>query len=139
MKFRNAVIIAMVTFVVFISYMVVVITNESSELIAEDYYEQEQTIDADMVAKKRAQDAGFPIHFYAQKGNLYFQTKTGVNVQKLHASFMCYNDKNSDLELDLEAGSSFPVAQLKKGNFTIDIRYQINGKTYLQQATYLRK
>ncbi|MEN9994722.1 MAG: FixH [Bacteroidota bacterium] len=129
----------MVTFVVFISYMVVVITNESSELIAEDYYEQEQTIDADMVAKKRAQDAGFPIHFYAQKGNLYFQTKTGVNVQKLHASFMCYNDKNSDLELDLEAGSSFPVAQLKKGNFTIDIRYQINGKTYLQQATYLRK
>ncbi len=129
----------MVTFVVFIGYMVVVITNESSELIAEDYYEQEQTIDADMAAKKRAQDAGFPLHFYAQKGNLYFQTKTGIDVQKLHASFMCYNDKNNDLELDLKAGSSFPVAQLKKGNYNVDIRYQIDGKTYLQQATYLRK
>jgi hypothetical protein len=139
MKFRNAVIIAMVTFVVFIGYMVVVITNESSELIAEDYYEQEQTIDADMVAKKRAQEAGFPVHFYAQKGNLYFQTKTGIDVQKLHASFMCFNDKNSDLELDFQAGGSFPVAQLKKGNYAIDIRYQIKGKTYLQQATYLRK
>ena len=78
----------MITFVVFIGYMVVVITNESSELIAEDYYEQEQTIDADMDAKKRAQDAGFPVHFYAQKGNLHFQSKTGVAVQKLHASFM---------------------------------------------------
>jgi hypothetical protein len=139
MNFRNAVIIAMITFVVFIGYMVVVITNESSELIAEDYYEQEQTIDADMDAKKRAQDAGFPVHFYAQKGNLHFQSKTGVAVQKLHASFMCYNDKISDLELDLEAGSSFPIAQLKKGNYTIDIRYQIKGKTYLQQTTFLRK
>jgi hypothetical protein len=139
MKFRNAVIIAMVTFVVFIGYMVVMITNESSELIAEDYYEQEQTIDADMAAKKRAQDAGFPVHFYAQNGNLYFQAKTGVDVQKLHASFMCYNDKNSDLELDLKAGSSFPVAQLKKGNYNVDIRYLIEGETYLQQTTYLRK
>jgi hypothetical protein len=139
MKFRNAVIIAMVAFVLFIGYMVVVITSESSELIAEDYYEQEQTIDADMAAKKRAQDAGFPVHFYAQKGNLYFKTKTGIDVQKLHASFMCYNDKNSDLELDLKAGSSFPVAQLKKGNYNVDIRYQIKGKTFLQQTTYLRK
>jgi len=139
MKFRNAVIIAMVAFVVFIGYMVVVITSESSELIAEDYYEQEQTIDADMAAKKRAQDADFPVHFYAQKGNLYFKTKTGVYVQKLHASFMCYNDKNSDLELDLKSGSSFPIAQLKKGNYTVDIRYQIKGKTFLQQTTYLRK
>ncbi len=129
----------MVTFVVFIGYMVVMITNESSELIAEDYYEQEQTIDADMAAKKRAQDAGFPVHFYAQNGNLYFQAKTGVDVQKLHASFMCYNDKNSDLELDLKAGSSFPVAQLKKGNYNVDIRYLIEGETYLQQTTYLRK
>ena len=129
----------MVAFVMFIGYMVVVITSESSELIAEDYYEQEQTIDADMAAKKRAQDAGFPVHFYAQNGNLYFQTKTGVEVQKLHASFMCYNDKNSDLALDLKAGNSFPVAQLKKGNYTVDIRYQIKGKTFLQQTTYLRK
>jgi hypothetical protein len=139
MNFRNAVIIAMVVFVMFIGYMVVVITSESSELIAEDYYEQEQTIDADMAAKKRAQDAGFPVHFYAQNGNLYFQAKTGVDVQKLHASFMCYNDKNSDLELDLKAGSSFPVAQLKKGNYNVDIRYLIEGETYLQQTTYLRK
>jgi hypothetical protein len=139
MKFRNAVIIAMVTFVVFIGYMVVVITNESSELIAEDYYEQEQTIDADMVAKKRAQEAGFPIHFFEHNGKLYFQNKRELSIEKLHASFMCFNDKNSDLELDFQAGGSFPVAQLKKGNYTIDIRYQIKGKTYLQQATYLRK
>ncbi|MEN9968221.1 MAG: FixH [Bacteroidota bacterium] len=139
MSFRNAVIIAMIAFVVFIGYMVVVITNESSELIAEDYYEQEQTIDADMAAKQRAQDAGFPIHFTAQQGKLYFETEKAIKIEKLHASFMCYNDKNSDLELDLKVGSSFPVAQLKKGNYTIDIRYQIKGETYLQQTTYLRK
>ena len=139
MNFRNAVIIAMIAFVVFIGYMVVVITSESSELIAEDYYEQEQTIDADMAAKQRAQDAGFPLELEQRDGKLYFQTKTTANIQKLHASFMCYNDKNSDLELDLKVGSSFPVAQLKKGNYTIDIRYQIKGETYLQQTTFLRK
>jgi hypothetical protein len=139
MSFRNAVIIAMIAFVVFIGYMVVVITNESSELIAEDYYEQEQTIDADMAAKQRAQDAGFPIRFSAQHGKLLFDAARQFKIEQLHASFMCYNDKNSDLELDLKVGSSFPVAQLKKGNYTIDIRYQIKGETYLQQTTYLRK
>ena len=139
MSFRNAVIIALIAFVVFIGYMVVVITNESSELIAEDYYEQEQTIDADMAAKQRAQDAGFPIRFSAEHGMLNFEASKQLKIEKLHVSFMCYSDKNSDLELDLKVNSSFPVAQLKKGNYTIDIRYQINGETYLQQTTYLRK
>ncbi len=139
MSFRNAVIIALIAFVVFIGYMVVVITNESSELIAEDYYEQEQTIDADMAAKQRAQDAGFPIRFSAEQGMLNFEASKQLKIEKLHVSFMCYSDKNSDLELDLKVNSSFPVAQLKKGNYTIDIRYQINGETYLQQTTYLRK
>lgn len=139
MSFRNAVIIAMIAFVLFIGYMVVVITNESSELIAEDYYEQEQTIDADMAAKARTRDAGFPVHFFEQNGKLYFQNKTNLAIEKLHASFMCFNDKNSDLELDFKIGGSFPVAQLKKGNYAVEIRYQIKGETYLQELAYLRK
>lgn len=139
MSFRNAVIIAMIAFVVFISYMVVVITNESSELIAEDYYEQEQTIDADMTAQKRAQEAGLPILFKEQDGNLCFETSSKKEISKLHVSFMCYNDKNSDLELDLKIGARFPVAQLKKGSYAISIRYQIKGETYLQRTSYMRK
>lgn len=139
MSFRNAVIIAMIAFVLFISYMVVVITNESSELVAEDYYEQEQTLDADIEAKKRAQEAGNPLHFYEKKGLLYFEANNKEAISKLHASFMCYNDKNNDLELDLKVGASFPTAQLKKGNYALSFRYQIEGKTYLQQTSFLRK
>lgn len=139
MSFRNAVIIAMIAFVVFISYMVVVITNESSELIAEDYYEQEQTIDADMAAQKRAQEAGLPILYKEQDGHLCFETNSKQEITKLHVSFMCYNDKNSDLELDLKIGARFPVAQLKKGAYALSIRYQIKGETYLQQTSYMRK
>ncbi len=139
MSFRNAVIIAMIAFVVFISYMVVVITNESSELIAEDYYEQEQTIDADMTAQKRAQEAGSPVIFKEQNGILTFETNGKQEITKLHASFMCYNDKNSDLELDLKIGAHLPVAQLKKGSYAIAIRYQIEGETYLQHTSYMRK
>jgi hypothetical protein len=139
MSFRNAVIIAMIAFVGFISYMVVVITNESSDLIAEDYYEQEQTIDADMSAQKRAQEAGSPVIFKEQNGNLTFETSSKQEITKLHASFMCYNDKNSDLELDLKIGARLPVAQLKKGSYAIAIRYQIEGKTYLQHTSYMRK
>lgn len=129
----------MIAFVVFISYMVVVITNESSELVAEDYYEQEQTLDDDMAAKQRAQDANNPLHFFEKDGKLNFTAKGLQKIEKLHASFMCYNDKSSDLELDLSVGDSFPIAQLKKGSYSLDIRYQIKGKTYLQQTSYLRK
>lgn len=129
----------MIAFVVFISYMVMVITNESSELIAEDYYEQEQTIDADMTAQKRAQEAGLPILFREQDGHLCFETNSKQEITKLHVSFMCYNDKNSDLELDLKIGARFPVAQLKKGAYAISIRYQIKRETYLQQTSYMRK
>jgi hypothetical protein len=139
MSFRNAVIIAMIAFIVFISYMVVVITNESSELIAEDYYQQEQTLDADLAAKQRALDAGLPIEMVEKEGLLYFESNTNKKIKQLHASFLCYNDKYSDLEIDLKVGSSFPVAQLKKGSYSIDIRYQIDQKTYLQQLSYLRK
>lgn len=139
MSFRNAVIVALIAFVVFIGYMVVVITNESSELVAEDYYEQEQTLDADMDAKTRAQEAGNPLRFYEKDGLLHFEAAKQEKITKLHVSFMCYNDKNSDLELDLQLGSSFPIAQLKKGNYALTFRYQIDGKTYLQQTSYLRK
>jgi hypothetical protein len=139
MSFRNAVIIAMIAFVGFISYMVVVITNESSDLIAEDYYEQEQTIDADMTAQKRAQEAGLPIQLKERNGKLCFETNGKQEISKLHASFMCFNDKNSDLELDLKIGARLPVAQLKIGSYAIAIRYQINGETYLQQTSYMRK
>jgi hypothetical protein len=130
---------AMIAFVVFISYMVFVITNESSELVAEDYYQQEQTLDADLAAEQRAEDANNPLHFFEKDGKLYFAAKGTQKIAKLHASFMCYNDKFSDLELDLSVGDSFPIAQLKKGSYAVALRYQINGKTYLQQTSYLRK
>jgi hypothetical protein len=139
MSFRNAVIVAMIAFVVFIGYMVFVITNESSELIAEDYYEQEQSLDADMAAEQRAANANYPMELKEENGLLHFITKQNLPIKKLHVSFMCYNNKGGDLELDLKVGSSFPVAQLKKGNYAVDMRYQIQNKTYLQRTSFLRK
>jgi hypothetical protein len=139
MSFRNAVIVAMIAFVVFIGYMVFVITNESSELIAEDYYEQEQSLDADMAAEQRAANANYPLELMEENGLLHFTTKQNLPIEKLHVSFMCYNNKGGDLELDLKVGSSFPVAQLKKGNYAVDMRYQIQKRTYLQRTSFLRK
>lgn len=139
MSFRNAVIVAMIAFVVFIGYMVFVITNESSELIAEDYYEQEQSLDADMAAEQRAANANYPLELKEENGLLHFITKQNLPIEKLHVSFMCYNNKGGDIELDLKVGSSFPVAQLKKGNYAVDMRYQIQNKTYLQRTSFLRK
>ena len=139
MSFRNAVIIAMIAFVVFIGYMVFVITNESSELIAEDYYEQEQSLDADMAAEQRAANANYPLELMEENGLLHFTTKQNLPIEKLHVSFMCYNNKGGDLELDLKVGSSFPVAQLRKGNYAVDMRYQIQKRTYLQRTSFLRK
>lgn len=139
MSFRNAVIVAMIAFVVFIGYMVFVITNESSELIAEDYYEQEQSLDADMAAEQRAANANYPMELKEENGLLHFITKQNLPIKKLHVSFMCYNNKGGDIELDLKVGSSFPVAQLKKGNYAVDMRYQIQNKTYLQRTSFLRK
>ena len=139
MSFRNAVIVAMIAFVVFIGYMVFVITNESSELIAEDYYEQEQSLDADMAAEQRAAHANYPMELKEENGLLHFITKQNLPIEKLHVSFMCYNNKGGDIELDLKVGSSFPVAQLKKGNYAVDMRYQIQNKTYLQRTSFLRK
>jgi hypothetical protein len=139
MSFRNAVIVAMIAVVVFIGYMVFVITNESSELIAEDYYEQEQSLDADMASEQRAADANYPLELKEENGLLHFTSKQNLPIEKLHVSFMCYNNKGGDLELDLKVGSSFPVAQLKKGNYAVDMRYQIQNKTYLQRTSFLRK
>lgn len=139
MSFRNAVIVAMIAFVVFIGYMVFVITNESSELIAEDYYEQEQSLDADMAAEQRAANANYPLELKEENGLLHFTSKQNLPIEKLHVSFMCYNNKGGDLELDLKVGSSFPVAQLRKGNYAVDMRYQIQKRTYLQRTSFLRK
>lgn len=139
MSFRNAVIVAMIAFVVFIGYMVFVITNESSELIAEDYYEQEQSLDADMAAEQRAANANYPLELKEENGLLHFTVKQNLPIEKLHVSLMCYNNKGGDLKLDLKVGSSFPVAQLRKGNYAVDMRYQIQKRTYLQRTSFLRK
>lgn len=134
----HGVAIALAAFIGFIMFMVLVFPNgkQNSELISDNYYEDELAYQKVIDAKKNAEQL-------AEKP-VYQQTKDGINLtfpdsgnpDGKNISFVLFrtDDKNLDVKKDASLDGSnsvlIPAKVLRKGSYTLMLKWKRNNKPY---------
>ncbi len=125
----------MMAFMAFILYMVINSFSVESDLVAEDYYQQELDYQSRIKAKQNTSDliggfnvvkqneevvVNFPSDFYGQEMNGAIQIYVPSDAAK---------DKKYPIKENLMA-FNFPISDLADGNNVIKIHLEVAGKTY---------
>ena len=140
MRFRNGIIIAMIAFVAFIVTLAVMINSKNSELISEDYYLKEKLFNDDYDAQQRAVNHKNPIKLIKRQALICFENQSDLAIEKIELAFVRMNDGKADFNLkNQDVPSCILSDKLKKGNYQIQIRYEVSNQTYLQELTWYHK
>lgn len=125
----------MMGFMAFILYMVINSFSVESDLVSEDYYQQELDYQSRITAKQNTQNliggfdviidgeelvVNFPSDFYGQEMNGAIQIYVPGDASK---------DKEYAISENLLA-YNFPVSDLAEGNNVIKIHLEVEGKDY---------
>ncbi len=140
MRFRNGIIFAMIAFVAFIVTMAVVINSKNSELISEDYYIKEKNFNQDYDAQQRAADHQNPIKVENHPNGIFFRNTSSLHIQLVDVTFIRMNDGRSDFSVkNHDIRTWIHKQKLAKGNYEIQLRYQVNNEPYMQVTTWYFK
>ncbi len=134
----HGVAVALATFICFILFMIFLFPNgqKNSELITDNYYEEELAFQDVIDAKKRTD-------LLTEKPQ-YLQTKEGIKItfpkdinntnSKIRFHLFRTDDQILDVKknMALDANNSFiiPVKVLKKGNYTLKVHWNKDKKEY---------
>ncbi|MEY4659380.1 MAG: FixH [Bacteroidota bacterium] len=140
MKFRNGIIIAMITFVAFIVTLALVINSKDTELISEDYYIQEKSFNQDYEAQQRSENHHNPIKLIESEHGISFVNQSDLSITFIEATFQLMNNGKADFTLkNHPLNVLISKDKLAKGIYQIQLRYEVNKLPYLQVVTWQYK
>lgn len=141
MTWGKGIIIALSTFIVFITVLVVLFFMNRVDLVASDYYEQEINYEADINAKLNWQNAGAEFSFIADDENLALLLPEGIGVDEFVLELKRPNDMKQDLRYEIKSTHTFLIARkdLKDGLYEFRISGQAEDTTYLVTGKYFLK
>ena len=134
-----------VVFVLFLSFIISMVSYTAfldTDLVAEDYYQQEVDYQDIIDAKKNGADLKNKIIFQQDDNLLSIHFPENLDVKGIEGTVHFYHPKNVkydvEKQLDLSANNSqtFKKEGLQKGNYTIKMKWEDNGKTYYIEKTY---
>ncbi len=124
-------------FISFIMYMVIYSFGVSSDLVAEDYYNQEIQYQENIEAQKNALHIAEQVFIKSDNNelNIIFPESFNMNVEKGDVSFYRPNnaklDKSFDLNLNQNNIQSIDKSMFIKGAYKVTIQFISKGETYL--------
>lgn len=142
MKFKfhwgHGIIIALASFILFILFMIFIFPNgkQNSELIADDYYEQELQYQNVIDAKKNAQKLTEKPAYSQDANGIKITFPSSINNSNTKVHFYLYRteDYNLDIKKDisLEQDNSFTIPSniLRKGSYTLKLYWTTNKIPY---------
>jgi hypothetical protein len=140
MRFRNGIILAMIAFVVFIVTLAAVINSKNSELISEDYYIKEKSFNDEYDAQQRASDNKNPIRIANLEDGIWFVNQSNLDIQSIDIAFVRMNHGKSDFRiLNHDIHTRIHKDKLAKGNYEIQMRYQVKNVPFMQVITWYYK
>lgn len=134
----HGVVLALGSFIIFILFMIFVFSNgmKNSELISDDYYQDELTYQEVINAKNNAdQLAEKPVYRQATDGiGITFPENSVIDNAKVNFNLYRTDDANLDVkkEVVLDGNKQFliPAKVLSKGSYTLKINWHQNKKPY---------
>ncbi len=143
MNWGYRVVIAFVLFMGFIITLVVYTSTTSSDLVAEDYYNQEVNYQAVIDAKKNSKgiESKIVIQQDANEINISFPEEVTSNAKgKVHFYHPQSSDKDFIKELNISNDNvqSIKKSFLAKGNYKVKINWEQEGKSYyVEKSCYV--
>ena len=134
----HGVIVALSLFIAFIRFMVLVFPNgqQNSELVSQNYYEDELAYQEVIDAKKNAdQLAEKPQYIQLPSGmKIQFPTTLVADDKKINFELFRTDDANLDVKkelvLDNQNAILIPEKVIKKGSYTLKVKWAQNKKPY---------
>ncbi len=134
-----------IVFVVFLSFIISMVSYTATldtDLVAEDYYQQEVNYQETIDAKKNGAELKNSIVVQQDENllSIHFPEKIDFNgmvgtVHFYHPKYVKY-DVEKPLILTNNNSQIFNKKELKKGNYTIKIKWQNNGESYQIEKAY---
>lgn len=123
-------------FIGFIVYLVVVISSKSQELIADNYYEQDQNYQSEMESKDIAKKYGRPVQLNVGKDAIAVNFTAKPSYDSLKLYFFRPNSASNDVTFEIdEMPYQIPLKMLKKGVYNVRSTYIIAGEKAQQDTT----
>jgi hypothetical protein len=140
MWLRNGVIIGMSLFIVFILYLVFVISSKSSELISDDYYERDRNYQSEIEAQKNAASLGSPARISIENDTFKLIFANDLKATNIEMYLFKPNDQKADQNLEIkQTPFLLPTKLLQKGKYTANLQYEMEGKKCQQSIEFLVK
>lgn len=140
----TGIVIAIVLFMSFILYFVFKVQTNSfydSELVEDDYYKQEQFIDANMQKMKNALALEEPITIVREESGLKVNFPSTFEPSKINGKISLYRPSNQKLDSEIKISLSvdshllIPNQSFVDGLWDIIIDFEYKGTEYLKKES----
>jgi len=134
-----------IVFVVFLSFIISMVSYTAfldTDLVAEDYYQQEVDYQDIIDAKKNGAELKKKIVFKQDENLLSIHFPEGIDFKNVDGTVHFYHPKNVKYDIEERLvltnnnSQTFKKEVLKKGNYTIKMKWEDNGKTYYIEKSY---
>ncbi len=143
MKFRNGLIIFMISFMIFIVTLGILMQRQGSDLVSDEYYAQDRAYQLEMDALKNASKNNIEFRITQDETSLRLSHKSTKVPNAMSLYFMRPNDKRLDQSFEINSklnpSLSIPKKSFKKGRYQVEIRYKMAGEMCLQRMDLLIK
>lgn len=132
MNWGKGIIIGMGLFMSFIITLVVIMMNNDTDLVTEDYYQKELAYNKQYDAQQNYMKAGESIEVNILKDTFFLSFPNALQTGKVEVELIRPNDKNQDANFTIEAQEKvmIPTAILPKGAFDCVLHGTFDGKPY---------
>lgn len=132
MNWGKGIVIGMGLFMSFIITLVVIMMNNDTDLVSEDYYQKELAYNKQYDAQQNYMNAGETIEVNIQKDTFFLAFPSKLQTGKVEVELKRPNNKNQDANFTVDAQEKvmIPTAMLPKGAFDCILHGTYKGKPY---------
>ena len=136
MNWGKGIVIGMVTFMGFITFLVVGLMMNRVDLESEDYYKREINYEQEIKAQENANNLEVKIEISSNKEFVVVKVPEG-EFQEIELHLTRPNDKKMDKRFKIQGTKSFLIdkKELEKGVYTVELSYMVNNKPCLQKES----
>lgn len=137
MNWGKGIVIGMVTFMGFITFLVVSLMMNKVDLQSEDYYKREINFEQEITAMENSNGLEAKIEVVSQDQFVLVKVPEKGNFSNIQLDFIRPDDQKLDKKYQIIGTKTFLIdkSELKKGNYSIEISYKFDKKPCLQRET----
>lgn len=136
MNWGKAITIALIAFMSYIVYMVIILVSQDTDLVSPDYYKDEVKFEREITAQQNAVNNRSNLNIDVSPEGLYLVLETPDVINALNVQLYRSNAKGDDIIVASKGKNLFiESAQLKTGRYYLTTDWKIQDKNFQLRDT----